>query len=199
MSKILEWGPMSIEVSPERIVPLHKLSTGYARKAETNEDTSGTPATNTRGMELQEIHFETSYIAAAGVNPRDALVQWRSLFGQEHYLYIGGQVLGAGPMALDKVDVSDIKLSPTGQFMQLDLAITLMESSAQDVPPPAAKTSSGGSSGSREQASAAKPSTAQKQQHKPDPPKRSKNKSNPDTGKPSSIQDRSTRPVMLEK
>ena len=70
MIYMARWGNKGFIVNPSIVVPLEGFSTSFKRKSDTNEDTSGQPSTNTRGMELQPIHLETTYLAGAGVDPR---------------------------------------------------------------------------------------------------------------------------------
>lgn len=46
MAVTVQWGPKSFVVSPGQVVPVRDLTTGYSRKSETNNDTSGQPTTN---------------------------------------------------------------------------------------------------------------------------------------------------------
>ena len=61
MIYLAKWGPKTFEISPNKIVPLLSLSTSFSRKEDENNDTSGKASTNTRGMELQPISFDTQY------------------------------------------------------------------------------------------------------------------------------------------
>lgn len=124
---IAKWGNKGFIVSPSKIVPLLGLSTSYKRKSDTNNDTSGTPTTNTRGMELQEVTLETTYLAGAGVDPRAQLEDWRKQFGQRYPLYINGKQFGADLFELDSVDVGEIITDDVGNFIKVDMSITLVE------------------------------------------------------------------------
>ena len=122
-----QWGNKGFLVSPQKIVPLLNLGTGFARKADSNNDTSGQPTTNTRGLELQTITLETTYIAGVGVDPRAQIDDWKNQFGKRYPLYINGQRFGPKLLELDSVDVSNIKLDNVGRFLQVDVSITLVE------------------------------------------------------------------------
>ena len=71
------WGPKAFSVDPSQVVAISGLETAYNRKADDNEDTSGTPPVNTRGLELQSVSFNTTYLAAAGVDPRAEMEDWK--------------------------------------------------------------------------------------------------------------------------
>ena len=172
-----KWGSKGFIVGPGKVVPLSNLSTSVELKSESNNDTSGTPPTNTRGRELQTITLETTYLAAAGVDPRGQIEEWQSLIGEKNSLYIQGRRFGPKLMQLTRVDVSNAVLNNNGAFLSVDIAITLVEY----VPPnTAVSAKSGGSayksststkkastsSGSKSGALAAKPSTDDKAKKK---------------------------------
>lgn len=147
---LAKWGNKGFLISPSKVVPLLNLSTGFARKSDTNNDTSGTPTTNTRGLELQTIKLETRYIAGAGVDPRGQIEEWKAQFGKRFPLYINGQQFGPDLLELVSVDISNVLLDNKGRFIAVDVAVTLEEY----VPPTttvseknATATSSGSNSG----------------------------------------------------
>ena len=165
-----QWGSKGFLVSPGKIVPLSTISTAYVLKSESNNDTSGTPPTNTRGLELEEITLETTYLAAAGVDPRGQVEEWKSLIGDTNPLYIQGKRFGPKLLQLKQVSVQNVLLDNAGRFLSVDLSISL-----QEYTPPSTKVSSkpfafasksvgssGGSSTSKSAAMSAKPSTDDK-------------------------------------
>lgn len=165
-----QWGSKGFLVSPGKIVPLSTISTAYVLKSESNNDTSGTPPTNTQGLELEEITLETTYLAAAGVDPRGQLEEWKSLVGEANALYIQGKRFGPKLLQLKQVSVKNVLLDNAGRFLSVDLSISL-----QEYTPPSTKVSSkpfasasksvgssGGSSTSKSAAMSAKPSTDDK-------------------------------------
>lgn len=167
-----KWGNKGFLVDSTKIVPLIGLSTGFNRKADTNNDTSGTPTTNTRGLELQTINLSTTYLAAAGVDVRAQIDDWKKQFGLHYPLEINGKVFGPKLLELDGVSFTDIQLDNLGRFIRAECSITLVEY----VPPTTTVTSKnnaatgtgGGQSsgdsqaGSKHAAMSAKPSTAVK-------------------------------------
>ena len=165
-----QWGSKGFLVSPGKIVPLSTISTAYVLKSESNNDTSGTPPTNTRGLELEEITLETTYLTAAGVDPRGQVEEWKSLIGDTNPLYIQGKRFGPKLLQLKQVSVQNVLLDNAGRFLSVDLSISL-----QEYTPPSTKVSSkpfasasksvgssGGSSTSKSAAMSAKPSTDDK-------------------------------------
>lgn len=179
---LAKWGNKGFLINPGKIVPLLNLATSFSRKADENEDTSGTPPTNTRGIELQTITLETTYLAAAGVDPRAQIDDWKAQFGKQYPLYINGKRFGPKLLELESVSFSGIELDNVGRFLKVEASVTLKEyvpptttvSSKQNVTTStssSASTSAGGSTLQSVQsnisqlaaaAMAAKPSTADK-------------------------------------
>lgn len=121
------WGPKGFIVSTDKIVPLNDLVTSIALKQDSENDTSGTAQTNTRGKEPQTISLSTVYVKSAGVDPRSQIEEWSQQVGNAYPLYIGGIRFGPPKLKLTKVDVTDILLSPTGVFLSTKVAVTLEE------------------------------------------------------------------------
>ena len=121
------WGPKGFIISASKIVAMENLTTSLTLKADSENDTSGTQPTNTRGRELRPITFDVTYLAAAGVDPRGQIDEWEAQLGNAYPLIIDGRRFGAEKMKLTKVD-SKITLHPnTGKFIQVDIGITLEE------------------------------------------------------------------------
>lgn len=127
MGVMASWGPMTFKISPSGITALSGLTTGYNRKSDTNEDTSGQPTTNTRGLDLQNIQLDVSYIRGLGVDPRSMIDRWKSQFFKKYPLYVGGQRFGPKFLELDSVNVGSVILDNNGDFIQVDLSISLTE------------------------------------------------------------------------
>ena len=127
MSYYAKWGPKGFTVSTTRLALMEGLSTSLTLKEDSENDTSGTQPTNTRGRELRPISFSVLYLRAAGMDPRDQIDQWEKELGNAYPLMIGGQRFGAEKMKLTEVDASDILLGPTGEFLQARVSITLEE------------------------------------------------------------------------
>lgn len=167
-----KWGSKGFIVGPGKVVPLSNLSTAFELKSESNNDTSGTPPTNTRGLELQTISLETTYLAAAGVDPRGQIEEWQSLIGEKNALYIQGKRFGPKLMQLTRVDVSNVVLGNNGEFLSADVGITLVEYTPPNTAVSTKKSSSAASTSTESAASAstgtkagalaAKPSTDDK-------------------------------------
>lgn len=142
------WGPKGFTVSPSMIVPFNGFSTSLTLKKDSENDTSGTPPTNTRGRELRPITFETVYLAAAGVDPRDQVAQWEAQLGNSYPLYIGEKRFGPPKMTLTNVDTSEVQFTATGQWISCKVALTLEEYSEGKTSALTTKTSGGSASSS---------------------------------------------------
>lgn len=127
MSYLAKWGPKGFIISPNKIVPINDFSTTVALKADSENDTSGTNPTNTRGLEPQSIMLSTTYLRAAGVDPRGQFEEWSSLVGAAHPLLIEGKRFGPPKMQLVQVDVSAVEFTSTGAWLKADVSITLTE------------------------------------------------------------------------
>lgn len=127
MQYMATWGPKGFLVSSKKVVVMEDLTTSLSLKEDSENDTSGTQPTNTRGRELRPITFKVKYLAAAGVDPRGQIKEWEAQLGNAYPLIIGGKRFGPAKMKLTKVDTSDIKLTNTGAFLQATVSITLEE------------------------------------------------------------------------
>ena len=126
MSYMARWGPKGFLISPTKIVAMENLRTSVTMKSDSENDTSGTSPTNTRGREAIPISFSVNYIRAAGVDPRAQKEEWESLVGQSYPLYVGGRRFGPELMTLKEVDF-DITLSNAGDFLSVEATISLEE------------------------------------------------------------------------
>lgn len=127
MAYMVRWGPKGFLVSPSKVVPFGNFTTSMKLKSDSENDTSGTEPTNTRGRELRPVTFETTYMSALGVDPRGQIEEWEGLIGQAHPLYIGSKRFGPPKMLLKEVATSDVKLTLQGEMISCKIAITLEE------------------------------------------------------------------------
>lgn len=142
MEYMARWGPKGFILSPEKIVPLFDLATSVALKSDNGTDTSGAVATNSKGREPQTIEFATTYFKSLNVDPRAQYEEWESLVGTSHPLLIGGKRFGAEKMQLKSINLSDVQLTPTGEFLCATISIVLEECATVEKK----ASSSGGSS-----------------------------------------------------
>lgn len=166
------WGPKGFIISTSKIVAIENLTTSFELKQNANNDTSGTPPTNTEGMELQPVTISTRYLRAAGVDPRGQIEEWRAQVGNAYPLYLAGQLFGPPKLQLQKVDVSDMKLDNKGNILACTVNLSFKEyspTSTTNASSSAKKTASTGTfAASMEKAKAnaaaltAKPTTADK-------------------------------------
>jgi len=127
MGVMAKWGPMTFEVAPQKITSLTGFKTSFKLKSDANNDTSGTPPTNTRGRELESVQFNVKYVRAAGTEPRSQMGTWRSLIGKVHVLYVGGKAWGAANFQLETVELANVVWDSNGNMLEAEVAITLTE------------------------------------------------------------------------
>lgn len=161
-----KWGNQGFVIDPTKIIPLTGFSTSYTRKSDTNEDTSGTQTSNTRGMELQPINLETTYFAGAGVDPLKKIEEWKKEFGNKYPLYLNGKQFGPKLLELQSVNFDKFKFDNAGRILQVSVSIKLIEYQEQAAAKSSTSAGSTGSSGSYSGAMAAKPSTPVKRTKK---------------------------------
>ncbi len=123
-----KWGPKSFYTSPGRIIPFEGFSTSVTLKSDSENDTSGTEPTNTRGRELQPFSCSTTYHAAAGNDPWAEFHDWAKLVGEKYPLYVGGRRLGpAERFMLKNVNVSDMRQAENGAVLSLTVSLSFAE------------------------------------------------------------------------
>lgn len=127
MSVIASWGPKKWEISPRKIVAIDGISTSVTLKAESNNDTSGTPPINTRGLELIPVSLEVKLQAVAGIDVRQEITSWEQLVGEVYPLYLGGQRFGPAQLQLQSVSTSDYVVDHRGRILSAALSIALLE------------------------------------------------------------------------
>lgn len=159
---LAKWGNKGFLISPSKIVPLMSISTGFSRKSSENEDTSGQPTTNTRGIDLQTITLETRYLASTGTDPRGQIEEWKQQFGLRYPLYINGKRFGPKLLELESVQFSNIVLDNAGRFLQVDASITLTEYVPPTTTVSEKNQSQAGTAGTNDGALAAAPTTTDK-------------------------------------
>lgn len=123
----VKWGKKVFVVSPKKITPITGFSTSYKMKTDTNDDTSGTKKTNTRGRAPEEVSFSVKYLATVGASPRHDFTKWRAAVGKKDYLYIGGTKYGKHKFELTSADVSDVILDGKGRTLQASVTLHFTE------------------------------------------------------------------------
>lgn len=154
MGYTARWGPKGFIVSPSKVVPLEDFATSFAIKSDTNGDTSGTPPTNTQGMELQPLTLKTRYARALGTDPIGQIEEWRAQIGKVKTLFLGDKPFGPKFM-LKQVDVSDTLFLPDGTMIACTISLTFEEHSS-------ATDTNAAATASAADAMSAKPSTSDK-------------------------------------
>lgn len=180
MATQARWYNKTFEITPSKVMTISGFSTSYKLKSDTNDDTSGTKKTNTRGREPEEPSFSVKYLAAVGATPRNDFTGWRALVGKKDYLYIGKTKYGTHKFQLISADVSDVLLDNKGRTMQAVVTLHFREV----LPTKKSKSKKGSSSksksknkGSKSQAKSAKASKTDKKLKSPYGTGRKKTKS----------------------
>ena len=127
MPNMAQWGSMEFLLSPTKIILMENFSTSVELKKDSENDTSGTEPTNTRGLVARPVSFSVTYARAAGVEPRTMLQRWEGLVGKSNPLYIGGKLFGPSSLILQKVDASDFVFSPKGDFLSVTVNLSFVE------------------------------------------------------------------------
>lgn len=154
MSYMAQWGPKGFLISPTKIAAMENLRTSVTLKSDSENDTSGTAPSNTRGLEATPVTFSVNYIRAAGVDPRAQKEEWESLVGQSYPLYVGGKRFGPELLTLKQVDF-DITLSNNGDFLSVEASISLEEYSEGKTSKLTSSTTTGSSASSESSSRAA--------------------------------------------
>lgn len=154
MGNMAKWGSKVFRVSPSQVVPIEGLTTTVSVKSETQNDTSGTNKSNSKGLELQPVEFSATYLRSMGVDPLAEFNSWNSLVGKTNPLYIGGKKFGPDKLTLKKVTASDILLSNSGKMLRCTLKFSFEQYSKQT------GTSSGTSTKKTSSSSSSKKSTS---------------------------------------
>ena len=131
MGNMAKWGSKVFKVSPSQVVSIVGLTTSVSVKSDTQNDTSGTSKSNSKGLELQPVEFSATYLSALGVDPRAQLESWNSLVGKSNPLYIGGKRFGPQKLTLKKVTASDIMLATDGKMIGVTLKFSFEQYSKQ--------------------------------------------------------------------
>ena len=129
MSNMAQWGPKEFLLSPTKIILMENFSTSVELKADSENDTSGTSPTNTRGLVARPVSFSVTYTRAAGVDPRAETEEWENLVGQSNPLYIGDKRFGQSSLILKKVGSSNLVMSPKGDFLSVTVNLSFVENS----------------------------------------------------------------------
>lgn len=127
MSNMAQWGPKEFLLSPTKIALIENFTTSVELKSDSENDTSGTSSTNTRGLMARPVSFSVTYARASWVDPRAQLEEWEGLVGQSNPLYIGEKLFGPKLLLLTKANASNFVFSPTGEFLSVTINLTMVE------------------------------------------------------------------------
>lgn len=122
------WNGMRWEVSSRQIAYLESLTTAYSIDTDTNADKEGQKPTESVGLNLIEVSFNTTYRVESGTSDiKGVLEKWKSMIGVAAPLIIGNSIFGPDKMQLQSVNVSNVELSPKGVIRAATCAFKLKE------------------------------------------------------------------------
>lgn len=122
------WNGMRWEVSNSQIAYLEALTTAYSIDTDTNADKEGQKPTESVGLNLIEVSFNTTYRVESGTSDiKGILEKWKSMIGIAAPLIIGNSIFGPDKMQLQSVNVSNVELSPKGVIRAATCAFKLKE------------------------------------------------------------------------
>ena len=122
------WNGMTWEVSSKQIAYLESLTTAYSIDTDTNADKEGQKPTESIGLSLMEVAFNTTYRIETGTSDiKSVLEKWKSMIGVAAPLIIGNAIFGPDKMQMQSVSVSNVELSPKGIIRAATCAFKLKE------------------------------------------------------------------------
>lgn len=167
MGYTARWGPKGFIISASKVVALEDFKTSYALKSDTNLDTSGTPPTNTQGLELQPLELSTRYLRALGTDPLGQIAEWKAQIGKSYPFILGGKQFGP-KFTLKSFDVSDTMFTPAGVMIGCTISLKFEEYSTASTTNASAskKTAASTKASKKTQAISSKPTTSSKSSKK---------------------------------
>ena len=167
MGYTARWGPKGFIISASKVVALEDFKTSYALKSDTNSDTSGTPPTNTQGLELQPLELSTRYLRALGTDPLGQIAEWKAQIGKSYPFILGGKQFGP-KFTLKSFDVSDTMFTPAGVMIGCTISLKFEEYSTASTTNASAskKTAASPKASKKTQAISSKPTTSSKSSKK---------------------------------
>ena len=122
------WNEMRWEVSSRQIAYLESLTTAYSIDTDTNADKEGQKPTESVGLSLMEVSFNTTYRIETGTpDIRNVLERWKKMIGTAAPLIIGNAIFGPDKMQLQSGNVSNVELSPKGLIRAATCAFKFKE------------------------------------------------------------------------
>lgn len=120
-------GTKTWEVSPQKVVDIDALSTGYELEADDNNAVEGSPLTNARGLKKQPLAFSSIISAHLGFDVKAEYQSWKEWVGLAGIIRFNGERF-ASSWLLRGVKATNIQLDPSGRWHSAKLAFTFEES-----------------------------------------------------------------------
>lgn len=121
-------GTKTWEISPQKVIDLDALSTGFELEAEDNSAVEGSPLTNARGLKKKALNFSSNLHAALGFDVKAEFESWEAWVGLAGIIRFGGERFGSNSWLLTGAKATNIQLDPSGRWRSLKLAFTFEES-----------------------------------------------------------------------
>lgn len=122
-------GTKTWEISPNKVVDIDGLNTGFELEAEDNSAVEGSPLLNNRGLKKKQLTFSSNLHAALGFDLRAEFESWKVFVGLAGILRFGNERFGSNSWLLTGAKATNIQLDPSGRWRSLKLAFTFEESS----------------------------------------------------------------------
>ena len=126
MATIAKWGNKKWTVSSSKVLKPDDISFSYTQKADDNQALEDQSLTNLRGTELFPLTFTTVLVAAAGIDVREEIDDWKDLVTAVDYFYLNNKKLGP-KLQLRKVSVSEVKTDDLGRILSAKLTFEFKE------------------------------------------------------------------------
>lgn len=145
MAVMAQWNSKTWEVSSRRISALKGITASVKLQTENNDDKEGSPATNTKALELQSFSFDFDLAMVTGSDVRAEYEAWTELVGQFAPFWLAGRRFGPPNLQLTEVKLGNTLLDDFGRILKGTIGITLTEYAAEASSQKATAASTGGS------------------------------------------------------
>lgn len=135
------WGPMSFEISENRIASLNGFSFAKELELETGTDKEGSSATNNKGVKASTFSLTYKASVMVGSDVLEEYKKWSDLVGQYAPFYLSEKKFGVDQYQLIKVGLSDCTLDNHGRIIVGTIEVGFSEYNHQEAelkPVPAA-------------------------------------------------------------
>lgn len=122
-----KWRGHKFGISADQIKALNDLSVSKAADTAEGATINGKKALKFKGLQLETLSFEYITAPAVGGDPRAEYDAFKKELGQQGFIYIGGQVYGAGKFILKAVNIDVSEISAAGAFIIAKIKLDFTE------------------------------------------------------------------------